>query len=205
MSPAPQPRRMRADAQQSTARILEAANTVLTADPGASLERIAEEAGLARATVHRRFSSRQALLDALAQQLTDRYLLGLKQARVKTAPPVIALHRLTEIALKLKIGHPFANRLLPPPDSPGAPASNPEILEGLDTLFTRLHEAGEITASDPAWCSRLYLAILMEIADLPADSPALGLRNDDLADEIGTRTDLLIRTLLGALGGAPPR
>jgi hypothetical protein len=80
-----------------------------------------------------------------------------------------------------------------------------KILEGLDTLFTRLHAAGEITASDPAWCSHLYLAILMEIADLPADSPALGLKNDDPADELGARTDLMIRTLLGALGGAPPR
>ncbi|BCJ50130.1 hypothetical protein Asp14428_16050 [Actinoplanes sp. NBRC 14428] len=78
---------MRADAERSTARILKAAEVVLADEPGAPLERIADAAGLARATVHRRFSSRKALIDALTAQLNERYLLGLKQARVDSAPP----------------------------------------------------------------------------------------------------------------------
>lgn len=55
--------------------ILEAAEKVLAEDPGAPMEQIAEAAGLARTTVHRRFANRQALIEALAasakQQLTD--------------------------------------------------------------------------------------------------------------------------------------
>jgi AcrR family transcriptional regulator len=185
------PRRIRADAERSTARILEAAETVLAVDAAASLERIADAAGLARATVHRRFATRTALLDALAEQLSRRYLLGLAEARVETAPPLVALHRLTEIVFDLKLSHRFAVQL--------TAALTPAVLDGLDLLFARLHAEGAITAVDPAWCHRVYLALLHEVHDLPADSATLAHSG---ADEVATRVDLLVRTVLGALGGS---
>jgi AcrR family transcriptional regulator len=185
-------RRIRADAERSTARILEAAEAVLAADAAASLERIADAAGLARATVHRRFSSRTALLDALAEQLSRRYLLGLTEARVETAPPLVALHRLTQIAFDLKLSHRFAAQL--------TAALTPQVLDGLDLLFARLRDTGAITAADPAWCHQVYLALLHEVNDLPSDSPALTARG--AGDEVMARTDLLVRTVLGALGGS---
>lgn len=185
------PRRIRADAERSTARVLEAAETVLAVDAAASLERIADAAGLARATVHRRFASRSALLDALAEQLSQRYLLGLAEARVETAPPLVALHRLTEIVFDLKLSHRFAVQL--------TAALTPAVLDGLDLLFARLRAAGAITAVDPAWCRRVYLALLHEVHDLPADSATLAPSG---ADEVATRVDLLVRTVLGALGGS---
>lgn len=184
------PRRIRADAERSTARILEAAETVLAADAAASLERIADAAGLARATVHRRFASRTALLDALAEQLSRRYLLGLAEAHVETAPPLVALHRLTEIVFDLKLSHRFAIQL--------TAALTPAVLDGLDLLFARLHADGAITAVEPAWCRRVYLALLHEVHDLPADSATLAPTGDD---DVATRVDLLVRTVLGALGG----
>jgi AcrR family transcriptional regulator len=191
----------RADAQQSTARILAAAKTVLTADPNASLEQIAEEAGLARATVHRRFSSRQALLDALIRELNGHYLRAFDQARVRTAPPVVALHRLTELAFELKISHPFEINCTPAAPSADGPAADPAIRDGLDLLFSRLHAAGEITAGDPTWCRKVYLALLHEVHSLPGDSPMLAATDNAAADEIGARVELLVTTLMGALGG----
>ncbi|MEU9963737.1 TetR/AcrR family transcriptional regulator [Streptomyces malaysiensis] len=185
-------RRIRADAERSTARILEAAETVLAEDANASLERIADAAGLARATVHRRFASRTALLDALAEQLSRRYLLGLAEARVETAPPLIALHRLTEIVFDLKLSHRFAVQL--------SAAITPTVLDGLDLLFARLRDTGAITAVDPAWCRRVYLALLHEVHDLPADSTALA--SSATGDETEAKVDLLVRTALGALGGS---
>ncbi|MER7879367.1 TetR family transcriptional regulator [Streptomyces solisilvae] len=185
-------RRIRADAERSTARILEAAETVLAEDANASLERIADAAGLARATVHRRFASRTALLDALAEQLSQRYLLGLAEARVKTAPPLIALHRLTEIVFDLKLSHRFAVQL--------SAAITPAVLDGLDLLFARLRDTGAITTVDPAWCRRVYLALLHEVHDLPADSTALA--SSATGDETEAKVDLLVRTALGALGGS---
>jgi AcrR family transcriptional regulator len=196
-------RRVRSDAQQSVARILDAAQKVFTDDPNAPLDQVAEVAGLARATVHRHFSSRQALLDALVRDLNARYRRAFEQARVATSPPGVALYRLTEMAFELKISHPFVISLTPTPQSPGAPVSDPVLLEGLDLLFGRLHAAGEIAVDDPAWCRRVYLALLHEVYELPADSPVLTAAEDAAADDISIRVQLLVRTLIAALGGSP--
>lgn len=191
-----EPRRLRADAERSTARILAAAEEVLAVDATATLERIADAAGLARATVHRRFSSRKALLEALTGVLNERYLCGLEQARVATAPPVAALYRLTELLFELKADNRVIMELTVDPDTKGTPLS-PEVTAGLQLLFRRLREAGEITATDTAWCCAIYLAVVHEAAQLPANSPMLG----DEAGEVGARADLTFRTVLAALGG----
>lgn len=186
-------RRTRSDAERSTARILEAAEVVLAADETASLERIADHAQLSRATVHRRFTSRAALLDALAEQLSERYRRGLAEARVDSAPPLFALRRVTEIVFELKLSHRFAIRL--------TAALTPEVLDGLDRLFVRLRESGAVTAADPVWCRRVYLALLDEVNALSADSPALPPRSGPDEDPTPAKIDLLIRTVLRALGG----
>ena len=199
MAAEPRPRRMRADAERSSIRILDAAEDVLAVDANATLEQIADAAGLARITVHRRFSSRQALLEALNERFNERYLLALKQARVETAPPLAALHRLTEIVFEYKLSHRSA--LVRVADrQTGGPMLARGVVEGLDLLFSRLRAAGAITAADPSWCSQVYVALLCEVERLPSDSLDLAAR-DDLVEEAGARTDLLTRTVLGALGG----
>ncbi|MBU2665291.1 TetR/AcrR family transcriptional regulator [Actinoplanes bogorensis] len=200
MSTESRPRRIRADAERSTARILEAALVVLAADPAAPMERIADAAGLARATVHRRFPTRRALLEALAAQLNDRYLLGLKQARVETAPPVVALYRLAETVFELKISHRFAIEQSSDRER-ARPLLTAEVVAGLDLLFTRLHAEGAITAAGPAWCRQVFLALLQEVDQLPADAPELGGAEPDAV--LGARVELLVASVLGALGGRP--
>jgi AcrR family transcriptional regulator len=189
-------KRVRADAERSTARILEAAQTVLAVDPGASLERIADAAGLARATVHRRFSSRKALHDALVEHVNDRYLQAMTQARVATAPPLVALHRLAELVFELKVSHRFVVEL----SSDGCgPLLSGAVGEGIDLLCDRLRDAGAITAEDPAWCRQLLLSVLHGIDQLPPDSPALGA--PDTGAVAAARADLLATTVIRALGG----
>ncbi|WP_328580760.1 TetR/AcrR family transcriptional regulator [Streptomyces sp. NBC_00370] len=200
MSETSHPRRVRADAVRSTARILEAAEAVLAVDANASLERIAEAAGVARVTVHRRFSSRKALLEALSARLNEQYLVALGQARTETAPPVVALHRLTEVIFELKISHRFTMDLNSDALT-GRPVLSREAADGLDTLFARLHAAGVITAADPAWGRQLYLTLLCEVGELPADSASLSSAANDPANVAGARTDLLVSTVIGALGG----
>jgi AcrR family transcriptional regulator len=182
---------VRADAERSTARILEAAEKVLADDANASLEKIADAAGLARATVHRRFASRKALIDALSKRFNDRYRHGIDQARVGTAPPLVALHRLTESAFEVKTSYRLVIDLNHGPDD--------DVLAGIDLLFARLHETGVITAAQPTWCRKVYLALLHEVHLLPADAAELA----DGGDEVGSRSALLIRSVLGALGGRP--
>ena len=55
----------RTDAQRNDARILEAAARVLSEDPHATIQRIADEAGLVRLTVYRRYPNRDALRRAI--------------------------------------------------------------------------------------------------------------------------------------------
>lgn len=141
-----------------------------------------------------RTAALEAALEALARQINERYLLALRQARVETAPPVIALHRLTELVLEVKFRNRFAVGLNPDPDSQGPPISQ-EVLDGLDLLFSRLHAAGDITVSCTTWSRQVYL--------LPGDSPAPAPEADGPADEAGARVDLVVRTVLGALGGTP--
>ncbi len=195
-------RQVRADARQSITRILDAANRVLAQDPQASLEQVAEAAGVSRATVHRHFSSRRALLDALVEDLNTRYREAFRQARVESVPPMVALYRLTEGAFELKTAHPFVIGLTPA-GGPGSAESDPVLREGLERLFARLCADGEITARDPSWCRRVYLALLHEVYELDADSPALAAGGCAPSDDVGARVRLLVSTLVGALGGPP--
>ncbi|MEU7474671.1 TetR/AcrR family transcriptional regulator [Lentzea sp. NPDC042327] len=187
-------RRLRADAENNTARILAAAAEVLAADPAASLERIGEAAGLTRATVHRRFASRQALLDALTDQLNQRYLSALDQSRMDTAAPLVVFLRLTEILFELKVSHRFAMELMGQSDG-CRDGLSPEVAAGLEQVFARLRAAGDITATGADWCRQVFLALVHEVNRLPDDAP-------DLV-AAGSRPQLLVQAVTGALGGTP--
>ncbi len=63
-SPLPSP--TRSDGRRSVQRIVEAAATVWAANAGASLQEIADAAGVNRATLYRHFPTREALFDAVA-------------------------------------------------------------------------------------------------------------------------------------------
>ncbi|WP_432492381.1 TetR/AcrR family transcriptional regulator [Kineococcus gypseus] len=191
-------RRLRADAERSTERILEAAEAVLAEDPGAPLERVADAAGLARATVHRRFSTRGALLEALGARLDARYRQAFEESAALTDEPRAALERLARRVFELKVGNRFALGLS---DSPGE-----DVLDLLDRLVERLRAAGDVTASDAAWCRGVCLALLEQVHLLPAGSPALdgdGPQDPGSPDDperAGARATLFVRAFLGALG-----
>ncbi|MFC7375792.1 TetR/AcrR family transcriptional regulator [Brachybacterium sp. GCM10030267] len=201
MNDADRTRPLRADARESIARILDAAQEVYAGDPNASLDRVAQVAGVARATVHRHFSSRQVLLDALVRDQNRRYREALEQARVTTVPPLVAFYRVVERIFELKLARPFVLSITPGPEEPGSPASDPEIAQSLDLLLRRLHTAGDITVDDTAWGRRVCLALLHEAHELPAGSPALSAPGSTAPDDVGARVDLVVRSVIGALGG----
>jgi TetR/AcrR family transcriptional regulator, mexCD-oprJ operon repressor len=62
----------RADAEQNTARILDAATACLCRSPSASMAEIAQAAGLGRVTVYGHFPSREALIEATLARLLER-------------------------------------------------------------------------------------------------------------------------------------
>lgn len=89
-------RRPRADAQRSRAAILSATVEVLDADPEASVEAIAVAAGVTRQTVYAHFPSREQLLLAVLERLTDEAVAAMDAVDLEAGPAADALLRLLD-------------------------------------------------------------------------------------------------------------
>ncbi|MEV5600935.1 helix-turn-helix domain-containing protein [Streptomyces sp. NPDC052299] len=155
-------RPLRADAERSVRLILEAAERLLSKDPGASMEQIAAEAGVSRTTIHRRFAHRQALIDALALSAARQLAQAVDDGRPGTAPPLVALHRITANVLEVKGAWTFALSL---PATPGteAAALHEAMTEHCLTVLARAREDHLIAPSaDLPWLQRVYYALLGE-------------------------------------------
>ena len=185
-------RPMRADAERTVRTILEAAERVLARDPAATMEEIAAAAGVARTTVHRRFSTRDALLASLAGWATRQLEAALDAARPDAAPPLVALYQATVNVLRVKISWGFAM------DAAVAGGAEVEeiqrrMLGTCDRLFGRLRDTGALRGDvDPVWARRVYYALIHEacqdvVAESAADVDALATRLvDTLLRGVGT-------------------
>ncbi|WND34451.1 helix-turn-helix domain-containing protein [Streptomyces sp. BB1-1-1] len=186
-------RPLRADAERSVRAILEAAERVLSADPGASMEQIATAAGVARTTIHRRFAHRQALVEALASSAARQLAQAVEDGRPDTAPPLVALHRITANVLEVKGAWAFALGLPADPDSEAA-AVHQDIGRRCITVLERARADRLIDeTADLHWVRRVYYALLGE--SLQGNPDDAGIHTDTLAARI-------IDTLLH---GAGPR
>ncbi|WP_069767788.1 TetR/AcrR family transcriptional regulator [Streptomyces sp. LUP30] len=189
-------RALRADAERSVRAILEAAEQVFAQDAGASMEQVAEAAGLTRITVHRRFANRQALLEALAVSAKQQLIDAIEEARPQAAPALVALHRVTANVLRVKntwrftLSHAAAH-------TPAAAALWGEIDTHTVELMNRAQREGLIAPdADLAWTRQVYYALLGEAVNGP------GTEQDPAAQDPDALATLVIDTLLH---GAGPR
>ncbi|MEV5492916.1 helix-turn-helix domain-containing protein [Streptomyces bobili] len=189
-------RALRADAERSVRAILEAAERVLAEDAGASMEQIAEAAGLTRITVHRRFANRQALLEALSVSAKQQLIDAIEAARPESGPALVALYRVTANVLRVKstwrftLSHATAH-------TSAAAALWGEINTHTVVLLNRAqHEGLLLPDADLEWTRRVYYALISEALNR-ADADQHPAAQD--ADALAT---LVIDTLLH---GAGPR
>jgi AcrR family transcriptional regulator len=150
---------LRADAERSIQAILAAAERVLSSDPSASMEQIAEQAGVARTTIHRRFATRDALIEALAASAVRQIEQAVTAARPRAAPPLVALHQGTANILGVKLAWRFAVTHI----APGSPAARIQqrVVGELDLVLQRLRDTGQIRAdADLLWARRAYRGLL---------------------------------------------
>lgn len=183
-------RPLRADAERTVKAILEAAETVLSAHPAASMAAIADAAGVARTTVHRRFATREALLDALTEWATREFHEAVEAARPESTPPLVALYQVTANVLRVKIGWSFAMSHLAP-ENPEVARVHADVLDRCDRLFRRALDAGVLRpGTDLQWARRVYYALIHEAAQD---------RTEDVAD-MDERAALVVDTLLRGVG-----
>ena len=189
-------RALRADAERSVRAILEAAEQVFAQDAGASMEQVAEAAGLTRITVHRRFANRQALLEALAVSAKQQLIDAIEEARPDAAPALVALHRVTANVLRVKntwrftLSHATAH-------TPAAADLWEEINAHTVSLMNRAQREGLLAPdADLEWTRQVYYALLNEAINRP------GVEQDPAAQDPDAQATLVIDTLLH---GAGPR
>jgi len=188
-------RALRADAERSVRAILEAAERVLAEDAGASMEQIAEAAGLTRITVHRRFANRHALLEALSVSAMQQLLEAIEEARPNSAPALVALYRVTANVLRVKSAWRFtlSHKTL---HSEVAAALWAEIDEYTVELLARAQREGLLAPdADMNWLRQVYYALLTEALNRP------GTDEDSAAQDPDALAALVIDTLLH--GGGP--
>ncbi|MGW4892317.1 TetR/AcrR family transcriptional regulator [Kitasatospora sp. NPDC004240] len=189
-------RPLRADAERSVRAILAAAERVLAENPAASMEQIAEAAGLTRTTVHRRFANRQALIDALAAEGAAKLAQAIEDGHPETAPPLVALHRATANVLRVKGAWGFA---LGPAavQSEDAVRTHEEIARRCTELLGRIQTLGVIAPdADLEWVRRVFYALIGEALHGP-DAAADPVTDPDA---LATR---IVDTLLHGVGPRP--
>ncbi|MDP9842874.1 TetR/AcrR family transcriptional regulator [Streptosporangium lutulentum] len=157
-------RPLRADTERTMTAILEAAERTLSRDPAATMEQIAEAAGVARTTVHRRFTTREALIDALAVWAAKRFAAAVGAAHPDTAPPLVALYQTTANVLGVKADWGFAMSQTSSA-SPEVARIHADVRDTCERLFRRAQEAGVLRADiDISWTRRVYYALIHQAA-----------------------------------------
>ncbi|MEB3370964.1 TetR/AcrR family transcriptional regulator [Saccharopolyspora mangrovi] len=184
------PRPQRADAERTTRKILTTADQLLGQDPTTTLEQIATAAGVARATLHRRFTSREALIEAMTVSALTHVNEAIEAGRPGTAPPLVALHQVTANVIDVKSGWRFTlNHTHPASDA--VSTLQDQITHRCLQLLARAQQAGLLPAeTDLSWPQRTYYALL----DIAIHEHA---EHDTNTDELADR---VVTTLLNGVG-----
>lgn len=173
-------RPLRADTERTVQTILEAAERVLTTNPAATMEQLARAAGVARTTIHRRFATREALLDELTGWAARQFADAVDTARPDAAPPLVALYQVTANVLSVKTHWSFAMNRAAEDAHPEAARIHAEVRATCARLFRRAQEAGVLRPDiDLDWTRRVYYALIHEAAQEGAgggDTDALATR-----------------------------
>ncbi|MEO3791022.1 TetR/AcrR family transcriptional regulator [Nonomuraea sp. B10E15] len=138
-------RTRRADARRSRAAILDAAIRLLNARPDASVDAIATAAGVTRQTVYAHFPSRQRLLAAVLDRLTEEAVDEMDAADLGTGPAADALLRLIDAGARTAGRYPvLMQKLAALPVPPGEDqARHTAVADRLKLIIERGVRTGE--------------------------------------------------------------
>lgn len=131
--------------------VMDTAVQVLLVSPAASLADVAAAAGVSRTTLHSWFSTRQALLVALAQEAMDLVEQAYREARLEHGPAREALGRVVELTVPLGSRVEFLLRERSLDNEPEVTARYAELDRPLLRTVERGQRDGELRGDLPAW------------------------------------------------------
>lgn len=144
-------RRRRADAERSREAVLDAAVRLLAERPYAGMAAIAAAAGVTRQTVYAHFGTRDTLLEAVADRVTQEAMAAMDAAEVEDGPALDALLRLQGIGWQLFERHPVLLQLGAAPEHAEADRARHEpVAVRLTRLIEKGQAAGEFDPEPPA-------------------------------------------------------
>ncbi|MER5446637.1 TetR/AcrR family transcriptional regulator [Streptomyces sp. NPDC002764] len=130
---------VRSDARENRARILAAAREALTEDGGASMNQIAQRAGVGAGTLYRNFPTREALLLAVYQDEVARITATVPDLLFQMPPLEALRHWTTDLVEAMRKKHGLGDAL-----SAGAHQAMAEQSYGpVITALTQLLDAGK--------------------------------------------------------------
>jgi AcrR family transcriptional regulator len=153
---------LRADAERNVRSIIEAAITLLAAEPEASMERVAGAAGVGRATVYRHFASREHLVRAILDQALQDARDAVLSSRPEEGPPLEALERSVNAILKVADRYRLVRQI--PPGDGELRARAEEVGAPLIAIFERGQRSGDMRADlPPRWAAAALGAIIQAV------------------------------------------
>ncbi|GLY75581.1 TetR family transcriptional regulator [Actinoallomurus iriomotensis] len=179
--------RVRADATRNLELVLRTGARLLADDPSASIASIAAAAGVDRRTVYRRFSSREELLAAVYKVRYDAVEEAIEAARLREAPPAVALHRYVEGIVAVNRKWPVETSLLLTEET--IRERRQRLIDEVDAFLRRATEEGLLRSDlPPGWVSSLLPPLIRRAAEnLPELSAAQA-------------ADVVVDTLLSGVG-----
>jgi AcrR family transcriptional regulator len=195
------PRAVRADARRSKSAILDAAVVVFGERPEAGLDHVAAAAGVSRQTVYAHFGSREALLSAAVDRVTDEAMAAIDAADIDHGPAAEALLKVIEAGWDTFDRHQLLLQ------AAAAQASQEDdvarhlpVTERLERLVRRGQAEGELDARwKPAWLVRAVVALGHAAGDCVQE----GTMNSDEA-RATVRESVLRLLTTGSAGGQGP-
>lgn len=152
-------RRRRADAKRSVTAILDAAVDVLNERPGASIEDVAEAAGVTRQTVYAHYPSREGLLNAAIDRVTDEAVTAMDAAQLEHEPPTAALLRLSRAGRRTYERYPRLLQMTPQ-DPDAERIRHDPVRKRLERVIQRGQDTGEFDRGfSPAWLATVAMAL----------------------------------------------
>ncbi|GAB2721350.1 TetR/AcrR family transcriptional regulator [Nocardia thraciensis] len=152
-----EPRR-RADAERSRSAIIDAAARLLADRPTAGLAAIAADAGVTRQTVYAHFASRDDLLAAVVDHVTDRTVAAIDAADLDGGTATDALLRMLEISWRAFEEYSVLHRLEVAPGDDRA--RHVPIDDCLQRIIRRGQRTGEFDrVLQPGWLAAAVMAL----------------------------------------------